>query len=201
MDPEKPAFERGPPLTTVNIDHSIPEKAFREKLALWSISPGSFSEVAKHMYEPLLMLYHFLAVIHVGRLYGFMTASKTASITTYSDWMTWPPYNFSAAGIGLMGLPAFIGTALTAVICGPLSDSIVYLSKRSKGIHEPEMRLWVVLMFAPFLPAGLLMFGIGLNNGALWPVLAFGLSLVGVGTTPASSISLTYLTDSYTAVR
>lgn len=56
-------------------------------------------------------------------------------------------------------------------------------------------------MFAPFLPAGLLMFGIGLNNGAPWPVLAVGLGLVGVGTTPASSISLTYLTDSYTLVR
>lgn len=101
-----------------------------------------------------------------------------------------------------MGLPPFIGTALAAVICGPLSDYlIIYLSKRNKGVYEPEMRLWVILMFAPFVPAGLLMFGIGLNNGLPWPILAIGLGLVGFGTTPACSISLTYLTDAYTAVR
>lgn len=56
-------------------------------------------------------------------------------------------------------------------------------------------------MFAPFVPAGLLVFGIRLNNSQPWPMLAVGLGLVRFGTTPACSISLTYLTDVYTAVR
>ncbi|KAJ5215812.1 major facilitator superfamily domain-containing protein [Penicillium cinerascens] len=188
-------------LTAISVDHSIPKKTYKQRLALWSASPSSLSQLAKHMYEPLFMLFYFPAVGYVGLMYGFMTASITVTITTYSDWMTLPPYNFSAAGIGLMGLPAFIGTALAAVICGPLSDYfIIYLSKRNNGIYEPEMRLWVILMFAPFVPAGLLMFGIGLNNGQPWPILAVGLGLVGFGTTPACSISLTYLTDAYTAI-
>ena len=192
----------GQQLTAISIDHSIPKKSYKEKLTLLSVSPVSFSQVAKHMYEPLLMLFMFPAMGYVGLMYGFMTASITVTITTYSAWMTLPPYNFNAAGIGLMGLPAFIGTALAAVICGPLSDYlIIYLSKRNKGVYEPEMRLWAILMFAPFVPAGLLMFGIGLNNGQPWPLLAVGLGLVGFGTTPACSISLTYLTDAYTAVR
>ncbi|CAL5871014.1 uncharacterized protein PFLUO_LOCUS5256 [Penicillium psychrofluorescens] len=203
VDPEKLNEIYGPDqqLTAISVDHSIPKKSYKEKLALLSVSPISFSQVAKHMYEPLLMLFMFPAVGYVGLMYGFMTASITVTITTYSDWMTLPPYNFNAAEIGLMGLPPFIGTALAAVICGPLSDYlIIFLSKRNKGVYEPEMRLWVILMFAPFVPAGLLMFGIGLNNGQPWPMLAVGLGLVGFGTTPACSISLTYLTDAYTAI-
>lgn len=192
----------GEQLTEINVDHSIPKKSYKQKLALWSTTPSTFSQLAKHIYEPILMLFFFPAVGYVGLMYGFMTASITVTITTYSSWMTRPPYSFSAAGIGLMGLPAFIGTALAAAICGPLSDYlIIYLSKRNKGVYEPEMRLWVILMFAPFVPAGLLMFGIGLNNGQPWPMLAVGLGLIGFGTTPACSISLTYLTDAYTAVR
>ncbi|KAJ5832290.1 hypothetical protein N7474_000601 [Penicillium riverlandense] len=202
-DPEKLNEICGPEqqLTAISVDHSLPKKSYKEKLTLLSVSPISFAQLAKHMYEPLLMLFFFPAVGYVGLMYGFMTASITVTITTYSAWMTLPPYNFNAAGIGLMGLPAFIGTALAAVICGPLSDYlIIYLSKRNKGVYEPEMRLWVILMFAPFVPAGLLMFGIGLNNGQPWPILAVGLGLVGFGVTPACSISLTYLTDAYTAI-
>lgn len=85
-DPEKLNEISGPEqqLTAISIDHSIPKKRYKEKLALLSVSPISFSQVAKHMYEPLLMLFIFPAVGYVGLMYGFMTASITVTITTYS---------------------------------------------------------------------------------------------------------------------
>lgn len=140
-------------LTAVSVDTSIPKKSYKETLALVSVSPVSFSQMAGHTYEPLRMLFIFPAVGYVGLIYGFMTASITVTITTCSAWMTLPPYNFNAARIGLMGLPAFIGTDLAAVICGLLSDYlIIYLAKRNNGVYEPEMRLWVILMFASICP-------------------------------------------------
>lgn len=88
------------------------------------------------------MLFYFPAVGYIRLIYRFMIASITVTITTYLDWITLPPYNFSAARISLIGLPAFIGIALAAVICGPLSDYfIIYLSKQNKGVYEPKMRL------------------------------------------------------------
>jgi hypothetical protein len=100
-----------------------------------------------------------------------------------------------------MGLPPFIGTSLATIICGPLSDSIALrLAKRNGGVFEPEMRLWLCLIFLPLVPAGLFMFGIGLNNGSHWLLPAFGLGINAFGVVPASSAALTYLTDAYTDV-
>lgn len=88
------------------------------------------------------------------------------------------------------------------MICGPLSDSIALtLAKRNGGVFEPEMRLWLAIAFTPLVPAGLFMFGIGLNNGSHWLLPAFGLGISAVGIVPPSSAALTYLTDAYTDVR
>jgi hypothetical protein len=88
------------------------------------------------------------------------------------------------------------------LIVGPVSDwSILFLTKRNKGIYEPEMMLWVIAAFIQFVPAGLFIFGFGLANGAAWPVLAVGYGIMSFGCAPASAVTLTYLTDSYTDVR
>jgi MFS family permease len=100
-----------------------------------------------------------------------------------------------------MSIPAFIGTTIGAVVIGPLSDwSILYLARRNNGIYEPEMRLWMMAPFVPFVPIGALIFGIGLNNGLPWPIIAVGYAICNLGSTPISSIALTYITDSYTEV-
>ncbi|KAJ5647470.1 hypothetical protein N7490_003842 [Penicillium lividum] len=185
----------------VHIDESIPRKTYLQKLALWSKSPMPFGQLLKHSYQPFLALFSIPAVFFMAVEYGIMTACTTVPVTTLSSVMTLPPYNFGSAQIGLMGIPPFLGTSIGTLICGPLSDYIaIYLAKRKNGIFEPEMRLWLSLIFTPFVPAGLFMFGIGLNNGSHWLLPAFGLGLVGFGVVPACSSALTYLTDSYTDI-
>lgn len=100
-----------------------------------------------------------------------------------------------------MSLPSFIGTTIGALISGPISDWwILYLSKRNNGIYEPEMRLWVMIPFIPFIPIGAFIFGFGLADGVAWPVIAVGYAVCSFGIAPISSIALTYITDSYTEV-
>lgn len=183
------------------IDHSIPVKPYWKRLALWSTSPGSFASMARHSIEPFILLFTVPAIFFMSVVYGAMTAAVTVSVTTLSSYMTLPPYNFNASQIGLMGLPPFIGTSIAVLISGRLSDSLVlYLAKRNRGVFEPEMRLWIAVAFIPFVPAGLFMFGIGLNNGSPWPLVAVGLGIAIFGTIPANSVALTYLTDAYTDV-
>ncbi|KAJ5461282.1 Major facilitator superfamily domaingeneral substrate transporter [Penicillium daleae] len=185
----------------VQIDYSIPKKPYLKKLALWTNSPMSFIELLKHSYQPFLIMFSIPAVFFMALEYGIMTACTTVPVTTLSSVMTLPPYNFGAAQIGLMGLPPFIGASLATIICGPLSDSIALrLAKRNGGVFEPEMRLWLCLIFLPLVPAGLFMFGIGLNNGSHWLLPAFGLGINAFGVVPASSAALTYLTDAYTDI-
>ena len=191
-----------PASTVIEIDHTIPKKSYWQRLALWAYSPIPFSDIAKHSYEPFILLFGLPAVFFMALEYGILTACVTVPVTTLSSVMTLPPYNFGAAGIGLMGIPPFIGTSLGALISGPLSDRLaLFLAKRNKGVFEPEMRLWVAIAFIPFVPAGMLMFGIGLNNGSHWLLPAFGLAISSFGGVPLSSSALTYLIDAYTDVR
>lgn len=75
--------------------------------------------------------------------------------------------------------------------------SAKWLSKRNKGIFEPEMRLWLALPAALIIPAGILMFGIGLANGSPWIVLAIAYGIWGFGFVLATDVSLAYCTDCY----
>ncbi|KAJ5819221.1 hypothetical protein N7474_004812 [Penicillium riverlandense] len=185
-------------LTVVRIDTSIPKKTYWQKLALWSTSPMSLSQMARQTYQPLVILFSFPAVAFMALEYGMLNACTTITVTTYSSVMTLPPYNFNPQQIGLMGIPLFVGTTLGALVCGPLSDSLVlYLAKRRQGIYEPEMRLWLALVCTPLVPAGLFMFGIGLNHQSHWLLPAFGLGISSFGIVPGSSSALTYLTDAY----
>jgi MFS family permease len=187
--------------TAVAIDHTIPLKSYRERLELWSTSAGSFGSFFRHSYQPLIIFGTIPAVFYMSLVYSMINATITVMITVLSEYLYYPPYNFSSAQVGLMSLPAFIGSSLGLLICGPVSDwGILYLAKRNKGIYEPEMRLWIIAAFIPFVPTGLFMFGFGLANGFSWPIIAVGYALLSFGTAPASSIALTYLMDAYTNV-
>ncbi len=122
--------------------------------------------------------------------------------TTISSFLPRAPYNFTSDQIGLMALPRMIGVSIGALISGPLSDWwIVYISrKKNGGVYDPESRLWCIIPFLPFVPAGALLFGIGLNNGLAWPIIAVGLALYCIGTSAINSLVITYLTDSYREV-
>jgi len=97
-----------------------------------------------------------------------------------------------------MNVPPFIGLILGFVVGGWFNDrSALYFAKRNNGIFEPEMRLWLALPAAAFIPIGILVFGIGLAHGTHWIVLAVGYGIWGVGFILAGTISLAYVTDCY----
>lgn len=180
------------------VDNTIPPKPYTQKLKLWTPSPTPLTTAARHSYEPFIMLATIPALLFMSLVYGAMTAASNVTVTTLSSWMTKPPYNFNASQIGLMGIPPFVGTTIGVMISGPLSDRLILrLARSNDGVFEPEMRLWMAIVFVPFVPAGLLMFGVGLNDERHWALLAAGLGIVAFGTVPPSSVALTYLTDAY----
>ncbi|KAH7161057.1 major facilitator superfamily domain-containing protein [Dactylonectria macrodidyma] len=193
--------DAGAKLTATSIDPTIPRKTYKQRLALTTSSPGSLHFLFRHCYQPFQILVSVPGVFYMSLVYGGMMVASNVIVTTVSNWMTRAPYNFDASQIGLMSLAPFIGSTLGTLICGPFSDwLILFLAKRNKGIYEPEMRLWVMTAFAPFVPIGMVLFGVGLNNGWPWPILAIGYGMCSFGTAPAGTIALTYITDAYTEI-
>ncbi|KAL2854998.1 MFS general substrate transporter [Aspergillus pseudoustus] len=187
--------------TAVTINRNIPQKTYWQRLALFTTTPSSRSShdsFLRHIYQPLILLTTIPAIAYAALVYGILVGLGDVMSTTMSTFLPEAPYNFSSDQVGLMHLPRMIGVTIGALITGPLSDWwIVYISRRRDGVYDPEVRLWCVVPFLPFIPAGALLFGIGLNNQLAWPVIAVGLALYNVGVTPVNSLIITYLTDSY----
>ncbi|KAF7561496.1 hypothetical protein G7046_g2645 [Stylonectria norvegica] len=188
-------------ITPVAINHNIPRKTYLQRLAITTTTASSGepnSSFLRHMYQPLILLGTIPAIAYAALVYGILVGLGDVMSTTMSVFLTEAPYNFSSDQVGLMHLPRMIGVTIGAVLVGPMSDWwIVWLSRRRNGIYDPEMRLWCMVPFLPFVPVGALMFGIGLNNHLDWPIIAVGLALYNIGVTPINSLIITYLTDSY----
>lgn len=188
-------------ITALTINSNIPMKTYWQRIALTTTtaSPGAANDsFYRHMYQPLIILMTIPAITWTALVYGILVALGDVMSTTMSAYLPGPPYNFSPYEVGLMSLPRMIGVTIGALIVGPLSDWwIVFLSRRRNGIFEPEMRLWCMIPFLPFVVAGALLFAIGLSDHRPWPVIAVGLALYNIGVTPINTLTITYLTDSY----
>ncbi|KAL3466248.1 MFS general substrate transporter [Aspergillus heterothallicus] len=199
-----PAVESAVPITTgttVPINPNIPQKPYWQRLAIFTTTSSSNSSrhsFLRHIHQPLVLLTTIPAIAYTALVYGILVGLGDVMSTTMSTFLPEAPYNFSSDQVGLMHLPRMIGVTIGALITGPLSDWwIVYISRRRDGVYDPESRLWCVVPFLPFIPAGALLFGIGLNSQLSWPLIAVGLALYNVGVTPVNSLIITYLTDSY----
>jgi hypothetical protein len=99
--------------------------------------------------------------------------------------MIGPPLWFNEVQTGYMYSAAVIGAVLGFVLAGLLADSSArWLTKRNKGIFEPEFRLILVIPQLIFGCAGLYGFGITAENtrvyGWFWPDFFFGLVVMGM---------------------
>lgn len=105
----------------------------------------------------------------------------------------------SPAAVGNTNLASLIGSFLGMIWGGPLSDRFVaWKARRNNGILEPEFRLWFMVVPALVTAGGLLLYGIGMNNGINWVGPAgFGMGFLGFGIGSSGAIILTYALDSY----
>ncbi|KAF5568688.1 hypothetical protein FNAPI_61 [Fusarium napiforme] len=109
-----------------------------------------------------------------------------------------PPYNFNTAGVGLMSLGPFVGNFLGSVYGGVLGDWVVVkLAKRNRGIFEPEMRLYILLLPALLMGGGLVLFGISADKGWHWIYPSIGGAMFGFGMASMIDISCTIIIDIY----
>jgi MFS family permease len=144
------------------IDTSLPRKTYRQRLAL--VTPSN-QAIGHHFYQPIIVLLTFPAVGFAALTYGTLLACMALMSSLQAVYLLQPPYNFGPSGVGLMNIAPFAGSILGFFAGGFLNDrSIMWLSRRNRGIYEPEMRLWLTLISAVLLPGGILMFGLALSR-------------------------------------
>jgi MFS family permease len=162
---------------------SIPEKSLSAKLALFS---GRIND--ENYFK--LFLRPFPLFAHPGILWACLIQGSTIGWTVFigvilAAIFIGPPLYWDVVTTGYAYAGAFIGAVAGFAIAGAVADwSTKYMTRRNKGIFEPEFRIVLVIPQFVFGCTGLYLFGI--TTTALtkysWavPIFAFGLEVCGM---------------------
>lgn len=211
-DPEKPQAAQ----ITMKLAHE--HDRANEKDAHLSYSVTHASSEPKHSYVRSLRVFNGrfsyapLWKVFTRPIVLFFYPAVFWGFLIYGTTLTWivvfsvvngvifvaPPYNFSVSQVGLISLSPFILTLIGEVISGPLNDYIcVSLTKRNKGIYEPEFRLVLIIVVIITGTVGFFGFGATVHYQTHWsgPVLTFGLANMSLAF--ASTCVFGYVIDAY----
>ncbi|XHG09639.1 hypothetical protein AWENTII_012685 [Aspergillus wentii] len=177
------------------IDHNIPMKPLRERLAFITYTPGS---VWPSYYRPFIILFTFPAVLFSALQYAAGVVWLTILSNVLALVLPLPPYSFTSEQVGYMSVGPFIGNLLGSIYGGYIGDrSILNYARRNKGFYEPEMRLYILHLPALTMCGGIIMFGVTLSKGMHWILPSIGGALFGFGLGGISDAALTLVIDSY----
>lgn len=171
-------------------------KAFLQRLALCN---GPYTRDS----FPKMILASIMIVLNIGAAYsiivtGVIIAWYVAVALISSVIFSVPPYSYTAAGVGYVSTGPLIGGVLGSVFIGATLDpTATWMTRRNKGIYEPEFRLPLVSVGAVFSIAGLCGFGHAIQDqrsvyliSFLWGMLLFGMTIL-------STAILHYVLDAF----
>lgn len=185
----------------VPIDHSIPMNSYRHRHRLISTKTDHGHNIARHYWQPIVILFRFPAIAFTAFQYGVAIASLSIVATTQSMLYVQPPYLFTSVGIGNMNIPPATGSIIGAFYGGFVVDKfILWAAKKRGGVYDPEMRLWLYFLPGLMLSFGILLYGLTIAKGMPWISNAMGAAFVGFGVGGVGDITLTYAQDSYTDI-
>jgi hypothetical protein len=152
-----------------------PKKSFRQNLS-FSMPIKTKEPFLKIVIRPILLLALpsvLWSTISVGLCVGIYVA---LTVSLPNDYLT--IYHFQTWQAGLTSISILIGTFTGMFVCGYLSDHIAdFFTRRAGGLRDPEHRLPNAIVPALILPAGLLMYGFGLEYSHHWAVPTVALAI------------------------
>ncbi|KAL8341072.1 hypothetical protein RB601_006936 [Gaeumannomyces tritici] len=168
---------------------------YQSKLAL-RIPPGELFKRSILRPSRLLLLCPIVAVLcsYVALLYGTLYLLFATYSFAFVD-----VYNFSTFEAGLVFLPGGLGTLLGLLYLGIMSDRNLQRRAAAGKTLKPEDRLplFITLPGALTFPAGLFMYGWGIEGGVHWMLPLLGTAVTGFGSILIFAGIQTYLIDAF----
>ena len=114
-----------------------------------------------------LLLYPI--VIFASLIVAFSSTCYLMVNYVQSEGLAAPPYLFSTQAVGFTNFASLVGALIGLFTAGPASDYVsAALTKRNKGIREPEMRLATMIPYVLIMILGNFMVGYGFQNSWNW---------------------------------
>ncbi|KAF4464661.1 MFS transporter [Fusarium albosuccineum] len=195
---EKINYSRSDMMANMHLGASVQNEKSSDRFSLWSGSKTNES-LLKLFLRPfgLILLPPVLwAALVQAVTIGFLVALSSNVDTAFEG-----TYDFESYQVGLCFVAAIIGSLIGIPAGGHLGDMTAdYLTKKNRGIREPEMRLPVLVLSMVTTPLALILYGVGIEYELHWIVPTIGLGLLNFSITQASSVCLVYVIDAYRPV-
>ncbi|BFZ53282.1 hypothetical protein PYCC9005_000305 [Savitreella phatthalungensis] len=195
LKPDVNTTEKNEEATTARVFEDPPSK--KTYIELLTLVSGVYSDDPAWLIfiRPLLIL-AYPAVIFNTFVHGLgVTWMHTFSFVKLAIF-TRAPYNLTTTQVGMTVLPGAVLSFFGHIVSGFLSDALAKrLTRRNRGVFEPEFRLW--LMLPQFLASTIGFFLFGWATGGqkpLWMALA-GHALVAFSGPFGSLASFGYIVD------
>ncbi|KAJ5125270.1 hypothetical protein N7476_010382 [Penicillium atrosanguineum] len=192
--------------TSKNTGHDIEHGSWHQTSRTWKAylfppAPNVKGTGTKQYFKLLfhnMKVFALPAVWYSGLQWGAQDAWLTFYMTIEEDNWVESPWNYSQVSAALMNVPTLIGAIIGCLYGGYFSDIFVHwMAKRNNGTYEAEHRLWLVLPAGVVSPIGLLILGLGTDQGWKWTWPYIGLGMIGFGWGCAGDLSMAYLEDAY----
>jgi len=150
-----------------------------------------------------LILAPFLALGNLAALWvivmsGLIVAWYVGVSFIMAQWFSPPPYLYTAADVGYLSVGPAVGGLCASLFMTFTSDPLVkFVTKRNKGIYEPEFRLYQMIICLVFTVLGLSLYGYGLQQFWAPPITAIVHGLMLFGILVGAIASSAYILDAY----
>lgn len=162
--------EKSASATPTPVDTAVePKMSFMQEMKPWSGYINHVSLIST-MIRPFFLLAS-PAVLWATLLFTTCISWLVGISITISQIFSAPPYNFSVRSVGATNLSSFVASVIGTLIAGPTIDGIVKrMSKRNKGVFEPEFRLPIMVTYLLFTATGFFGWGQAAYAQDPWPV-------------------------------
>ncbi|KAG1843335.1 major facilitator superfamily domain-containing protein [Suillus subalutaceus] len=165
-------------------------KTYSQRLALFGGRYASNKLLLTMTYRPVILL-RFPVIFWAGFQYGTCLVWYNVLNATCSLILSEQPYNFRASFVGLTYLGPLIGMFLGTFYSGWVGDRFaVRYARRTRGIREPEHRLWLMVVSLLLCPASLILWGVGASKGISWVGLVFGMGIISCSTDMSGEVMM-----------
>ena len=173
----------------------------KQQFKLFQPNPHPLRSILLDLWIPW-KLFAFPIVEFAAFVVSWTASCFLAINLTQSQAFSAPPYNFSSETIGFMNFAILVGAVIGLFTAGPFSDWIsAYLTKKNKGIREPEMRLISMIPYVLLTILGSFVIAYGFEYKWDWKIIVIiGWTAIGIQVAALPAISSTYAVDSYKPV-
>lgn len=178
---------------------SVPYKSWLEELKIWNQGDPGINLL--HVFLRPFVLLAYPTVVWSCFVYGLALSWNVILGAVVAQLFAPAPYHFNSNAQGLFFLSPFVGSLVGFYLSGPASDWIAnYLTRKNKGIREPEMRLPICLMAAFFTFFGALWFALSYDHRMHWAMPLVGAGILSIGTQMGTTLGMNYALDCHQEV-